>query len=94
MQMTKESVVEIRGFSNKLESDGMVHSEQLVSGNSPDGPIESMHTPEFGPFTEDPVSPSFPDPFASYASLTWPVFTAFDPRHERGSNFVATVVPI
>lgn len=94
MQMTKESVVEILGFSNKLERDGMVHSEQVVSGYSPDGKIESRDTPEFGTFTKDPVSPSFPDPFASYASLTWPILATFDPRHERGSNFVATVVPI
>jgi len=55
---------------------------------------KSGHTPEFGAFAKDPVSPSFPDPFASCASLTGPILTAFDPRHEGGSNFVTTVVPV
>ena len=92
MQMTKESVAEILGFSSRLEREGIVHSEQVVSGYNLHS--NSRLTPEFGPFAKDPVSPSFPDPFASRASLARPILTAFDPRHERGGNFVAAVVPV
>jgi hypothetical protein len=92
MQMTKESVEEILGFSNKPERGGMVHSEHAVNDH---GLMDkSRHTPEFGTFAKDPVSPSFPDPFASRPSLAGPILTAFDPRHERSSHFVAAVVPV